>query len=183
MRSEEFAFLVNTSPADLRAAASAQYAQREDSFDRCDTDGFLTQAASGAKAEQYRRQADINEHGGFDVFVGLYEAETGRRVIARGKSTRYGVSWLLDDEEAERFGRRWVPMDDSEVPDDVAQRDNRMVTRSRVQVKLGLIQRYELQKAVARIGGTTWHVYTERVGDWWGRDARLVADDELREWV
>lgn len=128
--------------ADLDRAA-------QESFERSDTDGFLSQWAHGIRAQQLRAQADIDENGGRAQFPGLYEGD--RRVNAKLVDGRYGLVWLLGDEEAERFGRRFVPFDNSH--DAVLFEGS---GRSRVQRDLGLVQRYELApaRAVIRSSGT-----------------------------
>lgn len=152
--------------AELRQMAADADRAREESFQRSDTDGFLSQWAHGLSAQQYRAQADIAERGGVAKFTGLYEGD--RRVIARSIETQFGRAWLLDDAEAARFGRKFIPTG----------------TNSRVQKKLGLSQRSEWQQARAEItgsgrglSGNAW-VHVVRIGDLWGRDATLVQEEE-----
>lgn len=85
--------------AELRARAAAERQEARDSFERCDTDGFLSQWASGINARMYERQAEIAENGGMATFARtvLVSAETGEVVAgARVVQTRFGERWRID---------------------------------------------------------------------------------------
>ena len=141
---------------------AAQLDQRAaDSFERCDTDGFLSQWASQESAHKCRIQADIVENGGVWGFTGLYEGD--RRVKARfGSSTHYGqISfwWLLHDDEVDliqRRGKKFLPTGE----------------KSRVQKQLGLSERFEDAPAEAAFNQNGRACVT-RSGDRWGQDAKL----------
>lgn len=149
----------------LREMAARSRQAARDSFDRCDTDGFLSQWASDITAQQLERQAHIAEAGGRAQFTGLYQGK--RRVAAKMVSSQFmgrtRSSWLLRDDEAARFGRKWVPVG----------------LRSRVQGKLGLTERQEWAPAVAYLGGNgrglagcaSAFVAAKRTGDEWGLDS------------
>ena len=134
-----------------------------ESFDRCDTDGFLSQWASDISARKYRLQATIERNGGLSDFWGLYVGD--RRVAAKIIGTQYGVCWLLRDDEADHYGRRFIPTG----------------KRSRIQKRLGLSERKESAPAAATIkgsgtglaGAASCYVSTYRTGDEWGQDALL----------
>lgn len=145
--------------AELRARASACIQEAADSFERCDTDGFLSQWASGINASLYERKAEIAENGGKWKFRGLYEGD--RRVLAKAISARYGVCWMLDASEEERFGRKFVSFG----------------SRSKAQREFGLRERDEEQAAGADLAGeVNVGVRVFRLGDQWGRDAVLVGE-------
>lgn len=72
-----------TNPERLRDEAAEHDRAAEESFQRCDTDGFLTQWAHGINADIKRRQAEIEENGGRWTFPGLFDRETGQRVRAK----------------------------------------------------------------------------------------------------
>jgi hypothetical protein len=100
--------------AEHRAASEASHRRSAESFERSDTDGFLSQFCSDLTGRLERRLAEICENEGRDKFKGLYEGE--RRVAARkmtfaNKFAGYGTvtKWLLHDDEAERYGRKWIP--------------------------------------------------------------------------
>lgn len=76
--------------AELRESAAHEDQLAADSFERSDTDGFLTQWAHGITADRDRLQANIVENGGVWRLLALFDAETLEYVPAyRGKST-YG---------------------------------------------------------------------------------------------
>lgn len=69
--------------AELREQAAAHERERQASWERSDTDGFLSQWASGINAQLDRARADLLEAGGVAEFPGLYDRATGQRVRAR----------------------------------------------------------------------------------------------------
>lgn len=143
----------------LEAQANDAIQRAHDSFERSDTDGCLTQWACGITADLRRTQAQILRDGGKATFLGLFQGN--RRVRARLIKTRFGISWLLDDEEAARFGRKFLPEG----------------SRSTVQKNLGLHEAMELAPAAATtagngtgLSGNVW-IETFRTGCRWGSDA------------
>lgn len=151
-----------------RAKAAQHETDRAESWERSDTDGFLSQWASGLNAQLERRKADLVDAGKMAVFTGLFEGD--RRVKARMITTKYGVAWLLHEDEAElieRRGKKFLPTG----------------KKSRVLRNLGLAERAELAPAWAKmdgrgygLSGTAW-VATFRTGDKWGQDATEVKED------
>lgn len=152
--------------AEYRDSAAKHLADREESFQRCDTDGFLSQWASGLSASLDRAKAEIREHGDTAEFVGLYDGN--RRVAARIIESQFGhtirLSWLLSDAEAAKYGRQFVPTGST----------------STIQKKLGLREAREMAPAWARIdgkgrglSGKAW-VAVYRTGDEFGLDATLT---------
>lgn len=122
--------------AELRAKAAKRYQDAADSFARCDTDGFVSQAASTLSAQKLELEAQILMNGGMAEFTGLYEGD--RRVAARLVTSRFGTSWCLSDEESDKFGRKFIPFG----------------SRSRIQKQLGLQERLERAPAKAEIVGS-----------------------------
>lgn len=118
-------------------------AQKERSFQRCDTDGFVSQWAHGISADLAARQAEILRDGGHAAFPVLVDAE-GNVLCDRYLTfkNRYSggtdYKWRLDDEQAEKYGRRWVPFG----------------CNSRVQKQLGLRQERRFFPARAKIMGS-----------------------------
>lgn len=110
----------------LRSEASQAFKNAEDSFQRSDTDGFLSQWASSEIGRLKNAQAEILENGGVWAIPTLMEGErmvTAVRVLNYNKfSYSNKWEWFLEDEEAEKFGRRWIPVGQ----------------RSRIQKQLGL---------------------------------------------
>lgn len=157
---------------ELRNQAQDLHAEARESFERCDTDGFVSQWADGINARRHELAADLADQNNESTFVGLYEGD--RRVRAKKISTRYGLAWLLHDSETDLIERRGKPF--------LPEGDN-----SRVLKQLGLEQRGEIDAARAEIvggsgkglsGAATCHVSAVRDGDEWGATARLATDEE-----
>lgn len=146
----------------LEAKARDAFQRAHDSFERSDTDGCVTQWAAGITADLRRVQARILRDGQKASFCGLYEGD--RRVAARLITTQFGTSWLLREDEAQRFGRKFIPEGDN----------------SRVQKTLGLHEATETATAAAKtasngtgLSGNVW-IETYRTGCKWGSDAVKV---------
>lgn len=93
------------SPADHIALANAAEAERDASFDRCDTDGFVSQAASGMMAQLHRKNAEIAECGGVWLFRKLILTDlNGNDVGARLVQTKFGQRWRVDESD------EWLPV-------------------------------------------------------------------------
>lgn len=162
-----------TTAREHREKAAEAERRAAESFERCDTDGFLTQWAHGMTAQLELAKARILEAGGVSEFTGLYEGE--RRV--RAKLITYRCrhsfcdksSWLLDDVEADKFGRKFIP----DGP------------RSRIQKRLGLCERREIAPAYAfmngrgtGLSGSAWVQIARKDPDAWGQDAEPVKEND-----
>ena len=66
----------------LRQKANDERRAKEDSFDRCDTDGFLSQWAHGICAQRDDLQAIVTENGGCSTFPALFDLQ-GNLVAAK----------------------------------------------------------------------------------------------------
>lgn len=105
--------MTNLTPTELRERADAHERKAQESFERCDTDGFVSQWASGISAQVDRLEADIRENGGMATFPALLR--DGELVPAVIIDTRYGSRWgvFASAEEANSYGGtiiEWVPM-------------------------------------------------------------------------
>lgn len=89
----------------LRQEAAAHDQDAADSFERCDTDGFVSQWASGITAREKRLQADIVENGGLAEFMGLFDLDTGARVRAKVIDGKYGLCWAFCDADDKFTGQ------------------------------------------------------------------------------
>jgi hypothetical protein len=91
--------------ARLREQAAQHDRNAAESFERCDTDGFLSQWASGINAEVARRNADIAEAGGVWTFERTRLTDLDGNIVedARAVDTRYGRKWRVDSADA------WLP--------------------------------------------------------------------------
>jgi hypothetical protein len=94
-----------TKAQDLREQAARHDQDAADSFERCDTDGFVSQWASGINARQKRTQATIEEAGGVATFGRYYLTDLdGERVPAKLIEGRFGPCWALLDEDDQFTG-------------------------------------------------------------------------------
>lgn len=104
-----------TEIAKLEAEARKCHQDAEDSFQRCDTDGFLSQWAAGISARLYETKAQILRTGGYSQFRVLCNADgeviADRIYIFINQFAGYGTvtRWRLPDDLAAKYGRRWVP--------------------------------------------------------------------------
>ncbi len=105
--------------AQLDADANRARQAAADSFERCDTDGFVSQWAHGMTAEKNRHEIEILKNGGCAQFPVLCDA--AGNVIA-DKVYRFPDKfrpdywnapmkemWKLPADLAEKLGRKWVP--------------------------------------------------------------------------
>lgn len=79
-----------------RALAAADAREAAESFERCDTDGFLSQWAKGLTSRQRELEAQLIENGGVTTMLGPVTAD-GQPVRFRDVQTRYGRKWLVLD--------------------------------------------------------------------------------------
>jgi hypothetical protein len=164
--------LEGMTPEALEARADAALDKAEESFHRCDSDGFLSQWAHSLNAQEDQVQAKILRNGGRAGFIGLW-TKGGRRVKARLIQGAYGWSWLLDHAESGLIAQR-------------GKRDLPTGRRSRILSKLGLVERWEMAPARACVkgsgtglsGAASCFVGTMRTGDEWGQDAELAPPGE-----
>lgn len=126
----------NTTADNLRAEAAKHDKEAYDSFERCDTDGFLSQWASGLTASKKRLEADLIEAGGVITIVGPVTTD-GEPVRFKNVDTRYG--------------RKWLVLDDND--DAVAWLDPGTVNLSTYRKKGYSLGRYEV-KGIAKIVGS-----------------------------
>jgi hypothetical protein len=91
--------------AKLRESANASFKSAEDSFQRCDTDGFLSQWASGLTGQLKNRQAAILENGGLADFAVLLDVNTDEFVPAKLIDGRYGRCWALLGDDGKFTGQ------------------------------------------------------------------------------
>lgn len=87
-------FPATRTPAEWRAMSGQGRKTAAESFERCDTDGFASQAANGLMAQLYDLCAEIAENGGCDTFRGLADLD-GNLLDAKEVETRYGWAWVI----------------------------------------------------------------------------------------
>jgi hypothetical protein len=84
--------------AKLRGEGRKGRQDAHDSFERCDTDGFLSQWASGINAQLDDAKARILEAGGTAEFPGLFFKASGLRAKAKKIAGKFGPCWAFVDE-------------------------------------------------------------------------------------
>jgi hypothetical protein len=141
----------------VRAAASEESAAA--SFERSDTDGFLSQWASGITAQEHRLAADLLEEGGKSNFAGLFDAQ-GRRIKAKlvqieDRYKGYGTRslWLVLDANDKALA--WIPRQYSRrVNRKTGDLEDVQPSPRSKMAKLGLHEAYEMAPAMAKIVGS-----------------------------
>jgi len=84
---------------------AAQYEQdAKNSFDRCDTDGFVSQWASGVMAQERRMKADLEDNGGMAEFDVLFDLE-GNKQNAKIINGKFGPCWAFMDNDGKFTGQ------------------------------------------------------------------------------
>lgn len=126
----------------LLAEGKEAMRRRQESWERSDTDGFLSQWAHGMTDELNRRKAEILRDGGCSLFRCLIDAKTGEVLADRVHSFpnrdfpwQVDRRWRLPEGRAAAAGRRWVPVGE----------------RSRVQRSLGLVEAWQWLPAYAKL--------------------------------
>lgn len=87
---------IDRTAEEFRAMARERHERREESFERCDTDGFMSQWAAQEMARRYELAATLAENDGYSDFPALFDLD-GNIVPARIVETRYGAKWLVLD--------------------------------------------------------------------------------------
>jgi hypothetical protein len=134
-------------------------ARAAESFERCGADGFLSQCAADLSARLADTRARLVAAGNVSTFTGLYAGD--RRVAAKQITSRFGVCWLLREDETALISQRgsvFLPCGEN----------------SRVLRALGLAERAETAPAWATLAGeANVGVLVFRTGDKWGLDSIL----------
>lgn len=89
-------FPTDHTPEEWRELARESWRRRNESWERSDTDGFLSQWANEQLASHYEDVAQVAEAGGKFDFTALTDLD-GNWIDARYVETRYGWSWVWDD--------------------------------------------------------------------------------------
>ena len=96
---------INPTAQDLRDRAARARQASAESWERSDTDGFLSQWASDTMARRYSDAADVAEAGWkINVLALFYNGEIASTDQRDGQ---YGFYWILNDATAEAFGKRF----------------------------------------------------------------------------
>lgn len=93
-----------------KAYAAKCRAEKEASFQRCDTDGFLSQWANGLTARKEEAEAEILENGGHALIAVLVDRETGERVEAWENEGEFAPYFTLkNDADVRRYHHKFFP--------------------------------------------------------------------------
>lgn len=100
-----------------RNMARGEVSKREESFDRCDNDGFLTQWAHSLHSTLYQTLAELAENNWMAEFPALFYKDTNQRVPARIIQVRDKFSynggtkplWAIVDPETGKFTGTFLP--------------------------------------------------------------------------
>jgi len=155
-----------------RTAEEWEQAAREseqraaESFERCDTDGFLSQWASGITAREYRAKADLARSGGKVTTSALFTM-TGELVPAKMYETRYGWAWRTVE-------GRWINESKAQAAE-----KRRAYLESKYEVRVGAV---EVPGRVVVRGTSKVSVGVSIIpaeDRWWTGEYEVVSTDEI----
>jgi hypothetical protein len=92
--------------AEWREASAASYRARQESWERSDTDGSLSQWASGITGRLDEAKAELAENDGMMETRALFNLDGTIASVHNGWG-QYGEWWLLNDASAARFGKKF----------------------------------------------------------------------------
>jgi hypothetical protein len=126
----------------LQKQASDALRRREESWERSDTDGFLSQWANGMTAQLNDAKVAILKNGGYARFRVLCDGDgnvvsTKEYWFTNPYSFVREGKWRLPESLADGLGRKWIPVGD----------------KSRIQKRLGLHEESRWFPAYAEITG------------------------------
>lgn len=167
-----------TTAQTLRDQAAAHRAAASESFERSDTDGFLSQWASDITGRKLSMEADIVEKGGKWTFPALFDAD-GNLVPAKFVKTQFGYAWGILSDENDLHSRfsGWFSPSKASTP----------AKRTAANLKKGFRVGIVLAPARAEIGGSgrglagaaSCYVYAKRTDGGFSRDVEVVQIDGL----
>jgi hypothetical protein len=152
----------------FRAEAAAHRQDARDSWERSDTDGFLSQWASGINARMADDQAKLAEAGGIATFERtILVTLEGEATDARRVETRYGTKWRLDSTD------QWLAY--------MPERESTLAKKGYKETTITAVAKARVKTwappgARGLSGATSVTVITERADDLEG------GGRELREW-
>ena len=164
---------VELTPEEHRRLAREADDKAYESFERSDTDGFLSQWALGLSAQKHRLAAEIAEAGGRAEFPALFDLE-GNLVPAKLVRTQYGTSWavLADEDDPHGEVAKWVGRSRAESP------ERQVETMEKKGYREGTVRARAKADIVGTghgLSGTAW-VTTVRVDGGFSRDVEVVDD-------
>lgn len=106
----------NLTAQEHREAANASRKRQAESFERSDTDGFLSQWASDLTAREHEAWASLLEDDGMIVTQALFDLD-GNVASTHSAYGQYGRYWVLNDSAAERYGKRFFSPSNAQNPE------------------------------------------------------------------
>lgn len=167
---------MQTTTADEHRAAAAQHrTDAAESWERSDTDGFLSQWASGINARERDLAAEIADNGGRAQFPALFDLD-GNLVAAK----------LVDVEDRFQYGRKvskWIVLADDDPDSRAVKWINAFPARKSTMTKHGFVEGYVLAPARAATAGSgtglsgalSVCVYAKRTDGGFSRDVEIVS--------
>lgn len=131
---------------EYRKLSAGSSSAKEESFDHCDTDGFLSQWAHGLHSSLYSRLAELAENNWMSEFPALFYSANNQRVPAKIIYVKDKFSynggmkslWAIIDQKTGKFTGQFLPTGKN----------------SRKQKSAGMYEGVELAPAYAKIDGT-----------------------------
>ena len=130
--------------AERQEKISDHLNKQAESYERCDTDGFMSQMSHGVMASLHETERDLEATNGYELATGLYTLD-GQRIRAKLIDGKFGMCWAFCDMNDKFTGRfeKYAPV------------------RKSTHTKKGIVERYiEAVQVKAEI--MDWHVYTFR---------------------
>lgn len=149
-----------------REAAAACARRSQESWERSDTDGFLSQWASDSTNRLNLVKAELADSNGLSEFPALFDLD-GNLVAAKLLDTRYGSAWaLLDSDDPDSRIVGWVNRSKAA----------KAKTRAANLAKKGYTEGTVVAPAGAKLTGTTTlSVWVYRKDGGFSRDAEVVS--------
>lgn len=95
-------------PDQWRADAQQSHRDADESWERSDTDGFLSQWASNSLASEYEAAARLAEQDGLTEVQALFNLDGTIASTHPGYNEQWDRDyWVLNDAAADRYGRRF----------------------------------------------------------------------------
>lgn len=154
-------YSINHTAAEWRAKAAACGQRAADSWERSDTDGFLSQWASSSTQALYLAAADLAEEGHKSEFRAVFDLE-GNLLDARQVEGRYGWVWLI---KLPGGGVAWFNESEAQKPE-TARRNN-----AKKGYYLGVVRR---PAAVKLVGSCTLHPAYVPLGELFDAEVEVV---------
>ena len=99
--------MTDKTPEYYKKRAAESRKRSADSFDRCDTDGFLSQHSNDLDARLNDAKAMLAKNKWHAMFPGLYDLK-GNRVRAKLINGKYGQCWALLNDDDKFTGKFFI---------------------------------------------------------------------------